>query len=100
MRTVLAVLDMTTEHGSAADLDCRHNASLGEVDVAGISRAPRLAMTAEDLRYLELRPDHVGLASGRSRRLNIHEIKRALNLFDHIESSLGGKARFRSVNAS
>jgi hypothetical protein len=41
---------MTTERGSATNLDCRHDASLDEIHVAGIGRAPRLTMAAEDIR--------------------------------------------------
>ena len=55
MRTVLAMLDMTTECGGAADLNCRHNTALGEVDVAFVGCTPCLAMTAEDIRHLQVR---------------------------------------------
>ena len=54
VRTVLAALDMTAERGSATNLDCRHDASLGEAHVAGVGGAPRLTMAAEDVRYLQL----------------------------------------------
>ena len=67
--TVLAALDMTAERGGATNLDRRHDAPLGEAHVAGVGRAPRLTMAAEDIRHLELRPNHVGLASGRRGRL-------------------------------
>ena len=52
MRTIRAMLDVAAERGSAANLDRRHDASLGEVDVAFVGCTPRLAMTAEDIRYL------------------------------------------------
>ena len=87
VRTVLAVLDMTTERGSAAYLNRRHDTSLGEVDVAGVGCPPGLTMAPEDFRHLEVRPDHVGLASGRRRRLNHREFKWALNLSDHVDGS-------------
>ncbi len=61
--TVLATLDMTAERGSATDLDCRHDTALGEVDVAGVGRAPRLTMAAENLGHLEFRSNHVGRRS-------------------------------------
>ena len=75
VRTVLAALDMTAERGSAANLDRRHDASLGEVHVTGVGCAPSLTMAPEDFRHLELRPDHVGLASGRRCRFNNQEFK-------------------------
>jgi hypothetical protein len=53
--TVLAALDMTTEGGSATNLDCRHDASLGEAHVARVGRALRLTMAAEYIRDLQLR---------------------------------------------
>jgi Tripartite tricarboxylate transporter family receptor len=49
MRTVLAPVDMTTKRGSAANLDCRHDAPLGEIYVAGIGHAPRLTMATKDI---------------------------------------------------
>jgi hypothetical protein len=58
MRTGLAVLDVTAQGGSAAYLNRHHDASLGEVDVAVVGCAPRLAMAAKDFRYLQLRPKH------------------------------------------
>ncbi len=48
--TVRAALNMTAQRGSATDLDCRHDASLGEVQVTSVGRAPRLTMAAEDIR--------------------------------------------------
>ena len=59
VRTVLAAVDMTAERGSATNLDCRHDAPLGKVYVAGIGCAPRLTMAAEDIPYLQLRSEHV-----------------------------------------
>jgi len=50
MRTVLTALDVAAERGGAADLDGSHHPSLGKVQVARVSRAPRLAMAAEDIR--------------------------------------------------
>src|SRR6202035_3991569 len=54
VRTVLAALDMTTEGGSATNLDCRHDPPLGQAHVAGVGGAPRLTMAAEDVRDLQL----------------------------------------------
>ena len=54
-------LDMTAKRGSAANLDCRHDASLSEVQVIGVGRAPRLTVAAEYIRHLEVRPDHFEL---------------------------------------
>jgi hypothetical protein len=56
--TVLAAVDMTTKRGSATNLDCCHDAPLGEVYVLGIGCSPRLAMGTEDIRQFELRPQH------------------------------------------
>jgi hypothetical protein len=70
VRTVLAALHVAAERGSATNLDCRHDASLGEVDVAGVGRAPRLTMAPEDFRYLQVQPKHARLASGLRRLLN------------------------------
>jgi len=78
---------MTTECGSAANLDRRHHTSLGEAHVAGIGHTPRLTMASEDIRHLELRPEHVGLVSGRRPRLNVGEFEWALNLSDHVDGS-------------
>ncbi len=75
MRTVLAVLYMTTECGSATNLDRRHHTSLAEAQVAGVGRTPRLTMASEDIRHLELRPEHVGLVSGWRPRLNVGEFE-------------------------
>jgi hypothetical protein len=50
VRTVLATLDMPAERGSATDLNCRHDASLGEIHMTSAGGAPRLAMTTEDVR--------------------------------------------------
>ena len=52
VRTVRAVLDMTAERSSAAYLNGRNDASLSEVDVAGVGRAPSLTMAPEDFCYL------------------------------------------------
>jgi len=87
VRAVLAAFDMTTERGGATNLDCRHHTSLGEAHVAGIGRTPRLTMSAEDIRHLELRPEHLGLASARGRRLNVREFEWALNFSDHVDGS-------------
>jgi hypothetical protein len=59
MLTFLTTLDMTAELGSSSNLDCLHDASLRPVDVAGIGSAPRLTMAAEDVRYFQLRSEHV-----------------------------------------
>ena len=58
MRAVLAALDMTAERGRATNLDRRHDAPLGKAYVAGIGRAPRLTVAAEDIRHLQLRLGH------------------------------------------
>ena len=87
VRTVLAALHVAAERGSATNLDCRHDASLGQVQVTGVGGAPRLTMAAENIGHLELRPGHVGLASDRSRRLNVGEFEWALNLSDHFDGS-------------
>ena len=52
----LALMDrvMTAKRGGATNLDCRHDASLGQAHVAGVGRAPRLTMAAEDIRDLQL----------------------------------------------
>jgi hypothetical protein len=54
VRAILAALDMTAERSRPANLDRRHDASLGKADVAGIGRAPRLTVAAEDIRHLQL----------------------------------------------
>ena len=54
MSTILATLDMTAERGRATNLDRRHDAALSEAYVAGIGRAPRLTVAAEDVRHLKL----------------------------------------------
>jgi hypothetical protein len=43
--------------------------------VIGVGRAPRLTVAAEDIRHLEVRPDHFELASGRSSRLNVQKFE-------------------------
>ena len=55
MSAVLATLDVTAERRRATNLDRRHDAALGEAYVAGIGRAPRLTVAAEDIRHLQLR---------------------------------------------
>jgi len=55
--------------------------------VAGVGRTPRLTMASEDIRHLELRPEHVGLVSGRRPRLNVGEFEWTLNLSDHVDDS-------------
>jgi hypothetical protein len=50
---------MAAERGCPTNLDCRHDAPLGEAHVAGFGGAPRFTMTAEDIRQLQLR--HVQL---------------------------------------
>ncbi len=50
MLAVLAALDVPTESGGAAYFNRRHDASLGEIDVTGVSSPPRLTMAAEDVR--------------------------------------------------
>ena len=54
MATVIAALDVAAENRRAANLDRGHDAALSEVHMAGIGRTPRLAMAAEDVRYLKL----------------------------------------------
>jgi len=56
---VLTALNMTAERGSATNLDCRHDTSLGEVQVTGVSRGPRLTVAAENICHLKLRLNHV-----------------------------------------
>ena len=93
MRTVLAALYMTAECGSATNLDRRHHTSLAEAQVAGVGRTPRLTMASEDIRHLQVRPEHVGLVSGRRPRLNVGEFEWALNLSDHVDGSPHSAAR-------
>ena len=57
--TVVAALDVAAKRSCAANLDGRHDPSLGETDVAGVCRAPRLAVAAEDVRHLQLGHRHV-----------------------------------------
>ena len=59
MLTFLAALDMSPELGSSANLDRLHHAPLNPVDVAGVGTAPRFAVTPEDVRYFQLRPEHI-----------------------------------------
>ena len=54
MATVIAALDVAAEGCGAANLDRRHDTALGEAEVAGIRRAPCLAVAAEDVRHLQL----------------------------------------------
>jgi hypothetical protein len=68
VRTVLAAVDMTTQRRSATNLDCRQDAPLSEVYVAGIGQAPRLTMASEDISYLQLRSEHVRVTHSRDRR--------------------------------
>jgi hypothetical protein len=75
---------MAAERGSATNLDGRHHAALGEVQVPGIGCAPCLTMTTENIGHLELRPNHLGLASERRRLLTVQEFKRAPNLSGHV----------------
>src|SRR5437763_582168 len=50
---------MTAELGSATNLDCRHDAPLGQAHVAGVGGAPRVAMESENIGYLQPRPEHL-----------------------------------------
>jgi hypothetical protein len=84
---------MTAECGSATNLDRRHHTSLAEAQVAGVGRTPRLTMASEDIRHLQVRPEHVGLVSGRRPRLNVGEFEWALNLSDHVDGSPHSAAR-------
>jgi hypothetical protein len=59
MLTFLAALDVTPELGSSANLDRLHHPPLRPVDVAGVGTTPRLAVAAEDVRYIQFRPEHV-----------------------------------------
>jgi hypothetical protein len=59
MCAVLAALDMTAERSRATNLDRRHDAPLGKADVAGVGRAPRITVAAEDIRHLQLWLGHV-----------------------------------------
>ena len=68
VRAVLAALDMTAKRGSAANLDCRHDASLSEVQVIGVGRAPRLTVAAEDIRHLQNRSHGAAQPGGTTSR--------------------------------
>ena len=59
VRAVLAALDVPAERGRAASLDCRHDAELAKTQMAGILRPPCLTVAAEDIRHLQLGPEHV-----------------------------------------
>ena len=59
MTTVIATLNVAAEGCGAANLDRRHHATLSEAKVPVVSGTPRLAVAAEDVRYLQLRSWHV-----------------------------------------
>ncbi len=61
MCAVLTAFYVAAELSSATNLDGGHNASLGQAHVAGVGGAPCLAMESENIGYLQLRPEHVGL---------------------------------------
>jgi hypothetical protein len=60
-------LDMSSECCGTAALDRRHHLELAKADTAGIGRAPRRPVVAEDIRDLQLRTGHCG---GLRRRLH------------------------------
>jgi hypothetical protein len=69
VRAVLTALDMTAERGSAARLNCRHGAKLAKAQMTSVPRSPCLTVAAEDVRHLQLRPEHGGrVKSGESLR--------------------------------
>ena len=68
--------------------------------MTGVGRVPGLTMAAENIGHLELRPEHVGLASDRSRRLNVGELECALNLADHVDGSPSDGRRSRTDPAA
>src|SRR4029077_8424150 len=60
VRAILTALDMTAERGSAARLNCRHGAELAKAQMTSVPRSPCLTVAAEDVRHLQLRPEHGG----------------------------------------
>ena len=54
MSAILATFDVTAERRGTANLDRRHDAALSEAYMAGIGRAPRVAVATEDVRHLQL----------------------------------------------
>jgi hypothetical protein len=44
---------VTSEHGTAAALDRRHDLQLAKTDVSGMGLAPRRTMIAENIRDLQ-----------------------------------------------
>ena len=49
---VAALLDVPTKHGRATGLDRRHDAPLDTTEMRGMGATERLAVAAEDVRYL------------------------------------------------
>ena len=65
VRALLTTLDMPAERCRAAALDRRHHLELAKADTAGIGRAPRRPVVAEDIRDLQRWTGH---CCGRLRR--------------------------------
>src|SRR5438270_10906625 len=58
MAAVIALLDLAAESRRATHFDCRHHASLRGRHGCAILVSPGTAVTAEDVRHLELRTIH------------------------------------------
>src|SRR3984957_5474117 len=58
MGAVLASLDMAAERFGATNLDRRHDATLGEIQMPLVGRAPTGSVAAEHIRHLKIRRRH------------------------------------------
>ena len=58
MGAILTSLDMTAERFGATNLDRRHDATLGEAQMALVGSAPGGAVAAEHIRHLQTWPRH------------------------------------------
>ena len=80
-------LDVTTQRGSPARFDGPHHAQLGSAQVPGVGDAERVAMQAEDVRYLERRTCAGHLLRPRSQS-RVEIVERATGPCDQIGCDL------------
>src|SRR4051794_20786033 len=90
-----AALDMAAERRGAARLDRAHDAPFGAAEMAGVYLAIRLAVAAEDIRYLER--GHGWSASVWRRCRQLQPVELAGRVADHGGCDLGITCRGRQM---
>jgi len=58
MAALVALLDMTTQRGGSADLDCGHDAPLRRAQRLAMLGTIGIAIAAEQIRHFRPRPGH------------------------------------------